>query len=115
MPTITVSEETYRRVIARAAALDVSIEEAIAAEPKPPPRASGTSWTASPRSEGEREMTPKERLQLFEEMTKRMAEHTRTLPPGFQVDIDRGSIYQERCCNKTQEHSRPKTNKPLES
>ena len=90
MPQITVPEETFRRLSARAAALNVSVDDLVqpalhrlaetgAAATGPPPPLAGDAWWAE--------------LEAWKRDAESRADR---YPPGFILDDSRETIYRER-------------------
>jgi hypothetical protein len=90
MPQITVPDETFRRLAARAAALNVSVDSFVqpllerlaelgSSAPEPPAPLTGDAWRAE--------------LEAW----KRDAEsRSDRYPPGFVLDDSRETLYRER-------------------
>jgi len=90
MPHLTVTEDTFRRLAARAAALNISVDDLVqpaldrlaetgTSPPEPPLPLTGDAWHAE--------------LNAW----KRDAEsRTGRYPPGFVLDDSRETIYRER-------------------
>jgi hypothetical protein len=90
MPQLTVPEETFRRLVARATALHISVEELVQptldrlaetypSSPEPSLPLTGDAWLAE--------------LEAW----KRDAEsRARRYPPGFVLDDRRETVYRER-------------------
>lgn len=90
MPQLTVPEETFRKLAAKAAALDISVDELVrpaltrlagadTSAPEPSPPLTGDAWQAE--------------LDAW----KRDAEgRAGRYPPGFVLDDSRETLYRER-------------------
>jgi len=88
MPTITVPEETYERLMHRAAAMKTTVDaivasaiEQIARDPQP---AKGLTFIKLPNAEWEKN---------FDEMLAQARSRADRYPPGFEVDISREAMY----------------------
>ena len=92
MPHVTISEETFRRLASRAAALNISVDELIRpaldrlaetgngpATPEPPLPLTGDAWYAE-----------------YEALKRDAESRADRYPPGFVLDDSRETIYRER-------------------
>ena len=92
MPHVTISEETYRRLASRAAALNISVDELVApaldrlaetgtvdVTPEPPLPLTGDAWYAA-----------------FEAWRREAEKLADRYPPGFVLDDSRETMYRER-------------------
>ena len=90
MPQITIPEDTYRRLAARAAALDVSVDDLVqpalarlaelgSSAPEPLLPLTGAAWQAE--------------LEAWKRDAQSRADR---YPPGFILDDSRETLYRER-------------------
>ncbi len=90
MPHVNVPEETFRRLAARAAALNISVDDLVqpaldrlaasdTAVPEPPLPLTGDAWYAE-----------------YEAMKRDAESRADRYPPGFVVNDSRETIYRER-------------------
>ena len=87
MPVLTLPEQTYQRLVERAAFHHVSVEEYVS-----------FSIAGVPRSEtlAAETPTPEERLAAFERWTTQIESRADRYPAGHVLDDSRESIYAER-------------------
>jgi hypothetical protein len=89
MPTLNIPESTYKRLAAKAAALNISVEEMVA------PALDQLAGSEHPND------TPPspsldEKKRAFEALTKLVQSQAHRYPTGHVVDCDRESVYLER-------------------
>jgi len=85
MPTIEVSEETYRKLEREAARLHKTVPEV--AEPR-------LDFPDLPTDERPSQAVIDERLRKFREMIEFFRANAPTYPPGFEADVSRESMYE---------------------
>ena len=80
MPTITVSQEVYDRLAARAAANGVTVEDEVAGETTPRPTSN--------------ELNAHERAAILARLHAHSQSRAHLFPPGFVLDDSRETIYE---------------------
>ena len=78
MPTITVSQEVYDRLAARAAARGVTVEDELAEDAVPIPQ----------------DLSLAEWQRLFDRHTAIVQARAKSYPPGFECDVSREAMYE---------------------
>lgn len=89
MPTVSVSDQTFKRLAEKAAALNISVEEMIAPALDQLAAAGRTNGETSPA-------TPEDRKRAFEEWTRLIESRADRYAPGHVLDDSRESLYRER-------------------
>jgi hypothetical protein len=87
VPSVTIAEDTFRRLAERAAALNVSIEELVRRALE------GLVQNGAPVA---LPLTGEAWIREFEAWTKQIESRAGRYPSGFQVDDSRETIYGER-------------------
>ncbi len=87
MPTLNIPEYTFRRLAARAAALNITVEEMVA----PALDQLAKNGNLSPQMP----LTGEAWKQEFDAWTKEIESRADRYPPGFRVDDSRETIYGE--------------------
>ena len=90
MPNVMIPDETYQRLVERAAAQNIPVDELITSAvdygakygpfpPDPPPPLTGDAWIAA-----------------MDEMKREAESRAGRYPPGFVLDDSREAMYRER-------------------
>jgi hypothetical protein len=91
MASVHIPDDTFQQLVARARALNISVEELV--KPALEQLAENGGWVPAPSSPAP---TREERRRAFEEWTKQIESRAGRYPPGHVLDDSRESIYRER-------------------
>lgn len=92
MPTITIPEETYQRLAARAAALNTTVEQLAA--PALADLISEPAGAGSPASSSTSELPYPEWKRRFDAHMQAVEARASQYPPGHITDVSRESMYE---------------------
>jgi hypothetical protein len=88
MHSISVPDDIYQALAAQAAARNLAIDELV--------RQAVDQLSIHPMPSESLEPTTEQRLQAFDQWTRRIEERADRYPPGFRVDDSREAMYEDR-------------------